>query len=277
MNIYPKTSRNFEGLDKMMKYVEKYKGIELQYFDENGIMAPFDIASPIEKIMEKIPYLQEITIHPPLIDYDIELILFKDVNIVRNQLEILVELSKRYNIKINLLYHTMWNYTKHKELTINILKELVEVIAGTKVKLILENIFMFPENTCSVFEIARDIDSPNFGVCFDVCHLYCRTNIDKANVEEYAQKYLDPELCKKYIHQVHFSDTKNNDGYLNHKKNHGRVHDSIEGVEYDFNLMKKYNMANCNYITEISEEDYASRKDQLQELKWLDKVANGEE
>lgn len=277
MNIYPKTSRNFEGLDKMMEYVEKYKGIELQYFDENGMMAPFDIASPIEKIMEKIPYLQEITIHPPLIDYDIELILFKDSNIVKNQLETLVELSKKYNIKINLLYHTMWNYTKHKELTMNTLKELVKIIEGTKVKMILENIFMFPETTCSVFEIARDIDSPNFGVCFDVCHLYCRVNIDKANVEEYAKKYLDPELCKKYIHQVHFSDTKNNDGYLDHKKNHGRVHDSIEGVEYDFNLMKKYNMTDCNYITEISEEDYVSRKDQLQELKWLDKVANGVE
>ena len=32
MNIYPKTSVNFEGLDKLIGYVEKYKGIELQFF-----------------------------------------------------------------------------------------------------------------------------------------------------------------------------------------------------------------------------------------------------
>lgn len=277
MKIYPKTSVKFEGLDNMMEFVEKYKGVELQYFDENGIIARFDIVTPIVKLMEKIPYLEEITIHPPLCYYDIELILFRDENIVKEQLEALLELSNKYDIKINLLYHTMWSYQKHKELTLDKIKKLVKLIEGSKVKLIFENIFMFPEKTCTVFEIARDIDSPNFGVCFDICHLYCRTNIDKANIEEYAAEYLDPELCKKYIHQVHFSDTKNNDGYLDHKKNHGKVHDNIDGVAYDYNLLCRYNMGECNYITEVSEEDYDLRCDQIQELKWLDKVANGEE
>lgn len=277
MKIYPKTSVKFEGLDKMMEYVEKYKGVELQYFDENGIIAPFDIKTPVEKLMGIVPDLEEVTLHPPLCDYDIELILFRDENIVKNQLKDLLELSQKYNIKINLLYHTMWNYKKHKVLTIEKIRNLVKMIEGSKVKLIFENIFMFPEKTCTVFEIARDIDSPNFGVCFDICHLYCRTNIDKANVEEYAAKYLDPELCGKYIHQVHFSDTKNNDGYLDHKKNHGKVHDSIEGVKYDYDLLSRYNMDKCNYITEVSEDDYTLRCDQIQEIKWLDKVANKEE
>lgn len=275
MKIYPKTSSKLEGLDKMMEYVQKYKGVELQYFDENGIIAPFDIATPVEKLMEKIPYLEEITIHPPLCYYDIELVLFKDMKIVEEQLQTLLELSKKYDIKINLLYHTEWNFTKHKELTIDKIRKLVKMIENSKVKLIFENIFMFSENTCTAFEIAKEIDSPNCGVCFDICHLYCRANIDKKNVEEYAEKYLDADLCKKYIHQVHFSDTKDGDGYLDHKKTHGRMHDNIQGVEYDYNLLKKYNMDKCNYITEISEEDYTKRDDQLQELKWLDKVANG--
>ncbi len=275
MKIYPKTSSKLEGLDKMMEYVQKYKGVELQYFDENGIIAPFDIATPVEKLMEKIPYLEEITIHPPLCYYDIELVLFKDMKIVEEQLQTLLELSKKYDIKINLLYHTEWNFTKHKELTIDKIRKLVKMIENSKVKLIFENIFMFSENTCTAFEIAKEVDSPNCGVCFDICHLYCRANIDKKNVEEYAEKYLDADLCKKYIHQVHFSDTKDGDGYLDHKKTHGRMHDNIQGVEYDYNLLKKYNMDKCNYITEISEEDYTKRDDQLQELKWLDKVANG--
>lgn len=275
MKIYPKTSSKLEGLDKMMEYVQKYKGVELQYFDENGIIAPFDIATPVEKLMEKIPYLEEITIHPPLCYYDIELVLFKDMEIVEEQLQTLLELSKKYDIKINLLYHTEWNFTKHKELTIDKIRKLVKMIENSKVKLIFENIFMFSENTCTAFEIAKEVDSPNCGVCFDICHLYCRANIDKKNVEEYAEKYLDADLCKKYIHQVHFSDTKDGDGYLDHKKTHGRMHDNIQGVEYDYNLLKKYNMDKCNYITEISEEDYTKRDDQLQELKWLDKVANG--
>ena len=139
MKIYPKTSVKFEGLDKMMEYVEKYKGVELQYFDENGIIAPFDIKTPVEKLMEIVPDLEEVTLHPPLCDYDIELILFRDENIVKNQLKDLLELSQKYNIKINLLYHTMWNYKKHKVLTIEKIRNLVKMIEGSKVKLIFEN------------------------------------------------------------------------------------------------------------------------------------------
>ena len=276
MKIYPKTSKYFEGLDNMMEFVEKYKGVELQYFEENGVIAPFDLATPVEKLMEKIPYLEEITIHPPLCYYDIELVLFKDPNIVKEQLEIVLKLSEKYNVKINLLYHTEWDFTKHKALTIDKIKQLIKIIEGSKVKLIFENIFMFSEKTCTVFEMAQEIDSPNCGVCFDICHLYCRANIDKANVEEYAAKYLNPELCKKYIHQVHFSDTKDGDGYIDHKKTHGKMHDNIDGVRYDYELLSRYNMDKCNYITEVSEDDYSIRCDQLQELRWLDKVANGE-
>ena len=84
MKIYPKTSRNFEGLDKLMPYVEKNKGIELQFFDENGIMAEFEIENVIDKLMETVPYIEEITIHPPLCNYDFELILFKDINIIKD-------------------------------------------------------------------------------------------------------------------------------------------------------------------------------------------------
>mgnify|MGYP004457500669 FL=1 len=32
MNIYPKTCRNFVGLENLMPYIEKYKGVELQFF-----------------------------------------------------------------------------------------------------------------------------------------------------------------------------------------------------------------------------------------------------
>ena len=66
MNIYPKTCRNFEGLDKILKYVEKYNGIELQFFDEQGPMSRFEIESVIDKLVQKVPTIKEITIHPPL-------------------------------------------------------------------------------------------------------------------------------------------------------------------------------------------------------------------
>lgn len=275
MKIYPKTSRNFEGLDKLMPYVEKNKGIELQFFDENGLMAEFEIKRVIDDLLERVPYIEEITIHPPLCNYDLELILFKDTGIIERQLKVLVELTRKYNIRINLLYHTQWRFEKHKELTIDKIKDLLKIIEGENVLFLLENLYMFDETKCSVFEIAEYINHPNLKVCFDICHMYCRNNIRKGNIEEYAASYLNPELCRKYIYQVHFSYTADNDGYVV-RKTHGRVHRNIDELEYDFNLMKKYNMIDCNYITEVSEEDYDLRVDQLKELEMLDEIANGD-
>lgn len=268
MNIYPKTCRNFAGLENLMPYIEKYKGVELQFFDENGIMAPFEFRSVIDSIMQKIPDLKEITIHPPLNHYDIECVIAKDINIIKNQLKIMVELSKRYGIKLNIVYHTLIDFNNHKELTLDKIWELLEILKGSDVRILIENIFMFFEDKCTAYQIAEYFDSPNLRVCFDICHLYCRANIYKESVYECAKKYLDPELCKKYTYQVHFSYTANNDGYIDHKT-HGRGHNNIEDLKRDCELLKEYNMDKCNYVTEISEDDYSTRKDQIKDIEML--------
>lgn len=271
MNIYPKTSVNFEGLDKLIGYVEKYKGIELQFFDENGIMEQIDIKTPVEKLLERVPSIKEITIHPPLCNYDIEHVIFKDISIIEEQLRVCVVLARKYNIKINLLYHTQIDFIKHKALTIDKIKDLLKIIEGENVTLLLENLFMFDEQECTVFKLAEYINHPNLKVCFDICHMYCKANIYKTDIESFAKKYLSPEICKKYIYQVHFSHTLNNDGYID-RKTHGRVHDNIEELEYDLNLLTKYGMDKCNYITEVSEDNYNLRVDQLKELDMLEKA-----
>lgn len=273
MNIYPKTCKNFVGLDNLMPYVEKSKGIELQFFDENGIMAPFEFETIIDNIIERVPCLKEITIHPPLCNYDIEYIIAKDINIIKNQLNTMVKLSRKYNIKLNIIYHTSIEFKIHKELTLDKIEELIKIIEGENVKILIENTFMFFENECTAYKIAEYFNHPNLMVCFDICHLHCRANINKQNVYEYAQNYLDPVLCKKYTHQVHFSYTANNDGYVDHKT-HGRGHNSMKELKEDYELLKKYNMANCNYVTEISEDDYLSRKDQIKDINMLYELVN---
>lgn len=275
MNIYPKTCRNFIGLDNLMLYVNKDKGIELQFFNENGIMAQFEFKTRVEELIKIIPDLKEITIHPPLSNYDIECIIAKDINILKDQLNILVELSRKYNIKLNIIYHTLVNFKCHKELTLNKIGELLKIIEGENVKILIENIFMFFEEECTAYKIAEYFDSPNLMVCFDICHLHCRANINKQDVYEYAKGYLDPKLCEKYTYQVHFSDTLNNDGYVDHKT-HGRGHTNLDDLTRDYELLKKYNMINCNYITEVSEDDYTSRKDQIREIKMLEEVISKE-
>ena len=172
------------------------------------------------------------------------------------------------------MYHTQWCFEKHRELTLDKLRELLKIIEGRKnVLFLLENLYMFDETECAVFKIAEYINHPNLKVCFDNCHMYCKNNINKSNIEDYIKKYLNPDLCKKYIYQVHFSYTANNDGYVV-RKTHGRVHRNIDELEYDYNLLKEYNMGDCNYITEVSEDDYDNREDQINEIEMLEKVAN---
>lgn len=272
MNIYPKTCKNFIGLDKLMPYVKKHNGIELQFFDENGIMAYFDIKTVVEKLMTKVPDLKEVTIHPPLDNYEIENVIFKDINIIKKQLKTIVQLSKKYNIKINIIYHTLMNFEKHKALTLDKISELLKIIEGENVTILLENMFMFFEKKCTVYQIANYFNHPNLKVCFDICHLHCRANINKQDIYEYASEYLDPILCEKYTYQVHFSYTANNDGYIDHKKTHGKGHKDIESLKEDFELLKKYNMTNCNFITEIGEEDYSTRADQIKDLQMLNEI-----
>lgn len=275
MNIYPKTCRNFVGMETLMPFIKKYGGVELQFFDENPgeILAPFEFVSRVDALVERVPEIKEVTIHPPLSHYDIEHVLAKDINMLKTQFEELVEVSKEHNIKVNMVYHTMVDFEYHKALTLDKLRELLKILEGSQVKIVLENIFMFMEKKCTVYQIAQAIDHPNLMCCFDICHLHCRANIDKKDVREYAKNYLDKELCKKYTYQVHFSYTANNDGYVD-KKTHGVGHTNVDDLRDDFMLLKEYNMTDCNIITEVAEEDYSSRKDQFRELVMLEMVAN---
>lgn len=273
MKIYPKTCRNFEGINTLMPFVNKYGGIELQFFKEGNILDSFDFVSRVKALLEIVPDIKEITIHPPLTHYDIEYVILKDITLLHEQLIQMVELSRKYNIKINMVYHTVMDIEYHKALTIEKLKKALKILEGTNVNILLENIFMFMEKKCTVYQICDEIDSPNLKVCMDVTHLHCRANILKMDVREYAKEYLDKKLCKKYTYQVHFAFAANNDGYID-KKTHGIVHDSIESLRDDVKLLKEYGMDNCNYVTEVAEEDYSSRADQLNELQMLEKVIN---
>ncbi len=275
MNIYPKTCRNLVGIDALMPFIEKYKGVELQFFDEKAPMERFEFESVIDNLMKKCSCVKEVTIHPPLSLYDIEYIISKDINIVKEQFETMVKLSRKYNIKLNIVYHTMLQFKGHLALTVDKIKECLKILEGENVTLLIENLFMFFERRCTAYELADYLNHPNCKVCMDICHLHCRANIDKKDINEYIKDYLDKTLCEKYTYQVHFASALNNDGYVDHKT-HGRKHDSLESMIDDLRLLKEYGMEKCNYITEVSEEDYDLRADQVKELEMLEQVASEE-
>ena len=45
------------------------------------------------------------------------------------------------------------------------------------------------------------------------------------------------------------------------------MHPNEETLYYDAKLLCQYGMGDCNWITEVSEKDYSTRKDQVNEIK----------
>lgn len=223
--------------------------------------------------MKKIPSIKEITIHPPLDDYDIELVVLKDRKLLETKIEEAIKISKQYNIKINLLYHVSWNMKMMEQGAIERIEKSLNLLKETNVNIVLENIFGMNEyeQKCTVIEICKKINNPHLRACIDVCHLHCMANIFKLDFDSFMKSYIEKDQASKYVYQIHFSDTKNNDGYIN-KETHGRKHDSLSEALQDYNILKLYNMTNANIITEISEENYNTRKDQVDEIKLLEKI-----
>jgi sugar phosphate isomerase/epimerase len=269
MIIYPKTSENLEGLEYLKRYAEEYRGIEIQLLSyEHTQKITYNV---IKQLKSQIPQLEEVTIHLPIReDFNFEALAFSKIDFEKERLKMLCEASQEFNMKLNLLYHTRWNYISWSNSgAIDRMKELLEVIQNTNVNILIENIYAIVERKeCSVLKVAKQIDDDHLKVCLDTCHLHCVANMFKISLNEYLNTYLNKEDCKKYIQQIHFAGTLDNDGVID-KRTHGRMHDSWESFEEDFNILKRFGIENKIIVTEVSEDDYSTRKDQIEEIKML--------
>lgn len=272
MKIYPKTNEKLEGLEKFEETINKYRGIEIQYFQKlDDELVDFQIEEPIKRILKKIPNIEEITIHPPLCNYELEIVLLKDKNIFLKQIKEIVKLSKKYKVKINIVEHTRLLMSQARLSIIPVLEKLKKIMKNTNTKILFENIYMMEEQqNCSVIELCEYLNSENIKVCIDMCHLYCQAHIYKKNIEEFLERYLNKEKCERQVYQIHFAYTANDDGYID-RTTHAIMHPNVEALSYDKQLLYKYGMKDCNWVTEVSEKDYVSRKDQIEEIKMLEK------
>ena len=269
MIIYPKTCENLNGFQYLKQYAEKYKGIEIQLLSyEQTQEKTYDA---IKRLKTEIPQLQEVTIHLPIReDFNFEVLAFSKLDVEKERLKKLCEASQELNLKVNLLYHTRWDYYSWSNSgAIDRMKELLEIIENSNVTILIENIYALVERKeCAVFKVAKAIDNKHLKVCLDICHIHCEANMFKVPLNEFLNIYLNKEDCQKYIQQIHFAGTLNEDGYID-KKTHGRGHDSCESFEEDYNILKQFGLEEKVIVTEVSEDDYSTRKDQIEEIKML--------
>lgn len=270
MKIYPKVSMQ-DTCEEFKEIIRNSEGVEIQFFDENGIMSEFNYEDPIRKMKKEFPNLKEIIIHPPLENYNIEAVMFKNEKIVERQLNQLANISEELDLKLAIVYHTYW--TKNQFIATHLadkLKTILKKIEGKNVILLIENLFMMLDERigCEALKICKEINNQNLKMCLDTTHMHCKSNIWKIEFYKMLKQDLNKQDCEKFVYQVHFAATLENDGYVE-KKTHGRVHENIEKVKEELQWLFDYGMKDKNYIIEISEDDYYSRKDQIKEIEMI--------
>ncbi|MNT81720.1 hypothetical protein D3C72_2213430 [compost metagenome] len=53
---------------------------------------------------------------------------------------------------------------------------------------------------------------------------------------------------------------------------HGVAHDDVKSVEKDIKLLEECGIKNYNMVTEVSEDDYINRPDQIREIEMIRKI-----
>lgn len=272
MKIYPKTNSYLEGIEYLKPYIEKYNGIEIQMLKWDELDYVYTVINNLKTI---IPEIEEITIHPPINEdtYNIEILTYRNYELEVKRIKKLIDISKQYNIKINMLYHTRWNYSMWKSSgLLDVLRDLLVHTQNTNLNIILENVTsQYDKENCAIMQIVKEINNKHLQLCIDTCHLHCEANMYQIEFNSFLKNYITKEDCEKYVHQIHFAATLENDGYIN-KKTHGRRHINVEDLKKEYGILERLGVENRIIVTEVSEDDYTTRVDQIEEIKMLESL-----
>lgn len=272
IKIYPKVDEAFAGIGLLKPYIKE--GIEIQ------LLKPVE-NEQLESVLTRLrlfecPSIKEVTLHMNMVDCSLTPYLHNKYKFTRlvSTLTCIGYLQKKLGIKINLLVHLIETYDALERA--DVLKDmevLCSYLEEVNVLLLVENdicIWGVSDMHDHMMEFVRRINHPNVRGCLDICHIYCIANMTHM---EYAKipGYIG-EGASDFIHQIHFADTWNNDGYKD-MSTHARYHNEMT-IERDLKLLDTLGISDKNIVTEVTEEgkDYTRRDGQIRELELLKKL-----
>ena len=271
--IYPKTCSNLRGIRTLKKYVDTYQGIEIQMIDFNKKRLEFNIIEPVESTMLLFPNIKEIVIHLPLDFCNISYFVMKGIDFITPLLEDAKKMSNENDISICLLFHIYDDVDIVKLTMLPFLNKMLDIIKGYNITILLENVYMVETEKCTVsnLEVCKFMGNKQLKACIDICHIHSYCNIFKKDINLFMKEKYKIKDCEKYIKQMHFSAAINNDGYKDYQT-HSRKHETRLELTQDAELLSKYGMRNKIFVIEICEDDYNTRKDQIEEIETLEDV-----
>jgi Endonuclease IV len=273
--IYPKTDSQFRGIRFLKKYIDKSKGVEIQLLDYNKKKNVIEIEETIESLLHISPNIKEVTIHLPNKICPIEFLALKGIDFIKPLLEDAKRLSIEHEIKINFLFHVYYEIELIKMTMLPFINDMLNIIKGYNVMILLENTYIVKNDkgVTAPIDICKFIGNKQLKACIDICHLHCSCNMHKKDIKEFVKSNFNKTISNKYVYQVHFSATLNNRGYFDLENTHGRKHETRVSLEEEIKILKDMGIEDKIFITEISEEDYNTRKEQIEEIEMLEDIS----
>lgn len=221
--------------------------------------------------------LKYITLHAPFGVHNIEEVVLSPDLCESTTLYLLglEQYAEERDITVSVLFHV--SYTLESIVTLQIaqrLNKILERVGKSKHLIILlentvANLDMCPvkgyKDALSYLLSKTDVEQVK--MCFDLCHY-------KASKNVLLEEYSLPSEWLPRIQQIHFSCTKNNEGYRHLSATHGKVHENLWDVACDLCYLKSLgiDLTNTLLVTELGEEDYSTRSLEAKELGWLHRI-----
>lgn len=215
-------------------------------------------------------HLHEIVLHAPFGKHMLEVVcasedLYEEATYI---VKVLSDWEKNLGHSVTLLYHVSTTVELLKHMPV--LEKFKALMCASSIKFLLENSYANLSAGKKRMEedpllyVLEGVSDSRVSMCFDLCHHMASRYVLK-------EEYTFHEGWGMYITQVHFSDTKNCEGYIHSTQTHGRAHSNMWEVARDLCQLQAYgiDLSKAAIVTEISESDYILRPEQVRELRML--------
>jgi hypothetical protein len=268
MKIIPKIAdSDYNNLDYIKHFISDTDSVELQMLDS-------DFLSSFNKcriILDRYTNINYVVLHVPFSMLNIESYLCNRET-ERSFVQLIVE-SIKYSlsrdISIDILFHCACRAMDFGSMGgFSFLNHITAIASGTPVSFLIENSIINPNMDDKEMTVEESIlvntKYTNINFCFDLCHWQSSEYMISEELEI-------PVVMLNKLKNIHFSFTRNHEGFKNKVRTHGVSHYEDLGILRDLNYIKRkgIDLNKVNVVTEINESDYIHRPDMTKEIKLL--------
>lgn len=277
MKIYAKIGEGDKAIFALKDTIEKYHGAELQLLDSSGLPYMGSIYDAGKKVLKECSEIQELTIHLPVHSCNIEVYALSAPSLPEKYLLEAKRLCDDFGVSINILFHSVSSRYGISSVCPYV-QNLAKKIGDAPMKILIENPFMVEGDGFPFLQMVKTVNDERVKACFDLTHGKIRAHIfGTEDCYDYIKtnllKSVDEPDLPKYIHQIHFAQALNRDGFRD-KKTHGVVHESVYSVKNDIDFLFSLGLQEKGYVMEIQEPDgdYNDRKCQIREIAMVEEA-----